>query len=103
MAIIDLGLKTNILTSLTLRKGDLYIFPHNATHDDIFGCEPDCLFVTNGPGDPKQATISTGKRIIGELPIFGICMGNQSLPSHSAATPTSSSSGTAERTNRCGK
>ena len=55
VAIIDLGLKTNILTSLTRRKGDLYIFPHNATHDDIFGCEPDCLFITNGPGDPKQA------------------------------------------------
>jgi len=79
VAILDLGLKTNIITSLTRRKGDLYIFPHNATHDEIFGCEPDCLFITNGPGDPKQAkpTIETVKKCIGELPIFGICMGNQ--------------------------
>ncbi|HSA20666.1 MAG TPA: glycoside hydrolase family 9 protein [Myxococcota bacterium] len=46
-----------MITSLTRRKGDLYIFPHNATCDDIFGCEPDCLFITNGPGDPKQAVL----------------------------------------------
>ena len=79
IAILDLGLKTNMLTSLTRRKGDLYIFPYNATHDEIFACEPDCLFITNGPGDPKKAikTIDTVKRCIGELPIFGICMGNQ--------------------------
>jgi len=79
VAIIDLGLKTNILTSLAKRNGDLYIFPHNATHDEIFACEPDCLFITNGPGDPKAATgtIETVRRCIGELPIFGICMGNQ--------------------------
>ena len=79
VAIIDLGLKTNILTSLTRRKGDLYVFPHDAAPEDIFGCEPDCLFITNGPGDPKVATktIATVKKCIGELPIFGICMGNQ--------------------------
>lgn len=79
IAIIDLGLKTNILTSFTRRKGDLYIFPHNATPEDIFACEPDCLFITNGPGDPQKATatIATVKKCIGELPIFGICMGNQ--------------------------
>jgi carbamoyl-phosphate synthase small subunit len=79
VAILDLGLKTNIITSLTRRKGDLYIFPYNATHDDIFSCEPDCLFITNGPGDPKKATpaIDTVKKCIGDIPVFGICMGNQ--------------------------
>jgi len=79
VAIIDLGLKTNMITSLSRRKGDLYIFPYNAVPEDIFTIEPDCLFITNGPGDPKKAvqTIDTVKKCIGELPIFGICMGNQ--------------------------
>ncbi len=79
VAIIDLGLKTNMLTSLSKRKGDMYIFPYNAVPEDIFNIEPDCLFITNGPGDPKRATrtIDTVKKCIGELPIFGICMGNQ--------------------------
>jgi carbamoyl-phosphate synthase small subunit len=79
VAIIDMGLKTNMLTSLSRRKGDLYIFPYDATPDDLFSVEPDCLFITNGPGDPKTAgpTISTVKKCFGELPIFGICMGNQ--------------------------
>ncbi len=79
VAIIDMGLKTNMLTSLSRRRGDLYIFPYNAGPEEIFSVEPDCLFITNGPGDPKMATgtIATVKKCIGELPIFGICMGNQ--------------------------
>jgi carbamoyl-phosphate synthase small subunit len=68
-----------MLASLSHRNGDLYVFPYNATSEDILSIKPDCLFITNGPGDPKTAspTINTVKRIIGELPIFGICMGNQ--------------------------
>jgi carbamoyl-phosphate synthase small subunit len=79
IAIIDLGLKKNMIRSLSVRNGDLYIFPYNVKPDAIFSCEPDCLFITNGPGDPKtaQQTITTVKKCIGELPIFGICMGNQ--------------------------
>jgi carbamoyl-phosphate synthase small subunit len=79
IAILDLGLKTNMLSSLSRRNGDLYVFPHNVQPRDIFTIEPDCLFITNGPGDPKTArlTIATVKKCIGELPIFGICMGNQ--------------------------
>ncbi len=79
VAILDLGLKTNMLSSLSRRNGDLYVFPHNAQPRDIFSIEPDCLFITNGPGDPKTArlTIATVKKCTGELPIFGICMGNQ--------------------------
>ena len=79
IAIIDLGLKTSMITSLSRRNGDLYIFPYNVVPDDIFAIEPDCLFITNGPGDPKTATttIQIVKECIGQLPIFGICMGNQ--------------------------
>jgi carbamoyl-phosphate synthase small subunit len=79
IAIIDLGLKINMVRSLSARGGDLYIFPYNAQHKEILAVEPDCLFITNGPGDPKTAkkTIATTKKCIGTLPVFGICMGNQ--------------------------
>ena len=79
IAVIDLGIKKNMLTSLSKRNGDLYVFPYNATADQVRACKPDALFVSNGPGDPKQApdAIRCIQDLLGELPIFGICMGNQ--------------------------
>ena len=78
VAIIDLGLKTNILTSLSARKGDLYIFPYNATLKISSGANPTASSspTVRGSKDGKP-TIATVKKCIGELPIFGICMGNQ--------------------------
>jgi carbamoyl-phosphate synthase small subunit len=79
IAVIDLGIKKNMITSLMKRGGDLYIFPYNATSDQVLACKPHALFVSNGPGDPKQATdaIRCVRELLGQLPIFGICMGNQ--------------------------
>jgi carbamoyl-phosphate synthase small subunit len=79
IAIIDLGVKKNILISLSKRKGDLYVFPHDADSDQVIACKPDALFITNGPGDPKQAhqAIKCIQDLLGQLPVFGICMGNQ--------------------------
>lgn len=79
IAIIDLGIKKNMVVSLSRRGGDLHIFPHNVTSKKILACKPDALFISNGPGDPKQAksAIRCVKDLLGELPIFGICMGNQ--------------------------
>jgi carbamoyl-phosphate synthase small subunit len=79
IAVIDLGIKKNQLTSLSKRNGDLYVFPHDATSQQVLACIPDALFVSNGPGDPKQArqSIRCIRELLGRLPIFGICMGNQ--------------------------
>jgi carbamoyl-phosphate synthase small subunit len=79
IAIIDLGIKKNMITSLSRRKGDLFIFPHNASADIIRDVKPDAVFISNGPGDPKRAeqAIRTIKDLLGEIPVFGICMGNQ--------------------------
>ena len=79
IAVLDLGIKKNMRESLVRRGYDVYVFPHNATPDDIGTIDPDGLFISNGPGDPLQATqaIKTVKAFIGEIPIFGICMGNQ--------------------------
>jgi carbamoyl-phosphate synthase small subunit len=79
VAVIDLGIKKNQLTSLSKRNGDLYVFPHDATSQQVLACSPHALFVSNGPGDPKQATQSIRciRDLLGRLPVFGICMGNQ--------------------------
>jgi carbamoyl-phosphate synthase small subunit len=79
IAVLDLGIKKNMIESLSRRKGDLYIFPYNATADEILSCKPDALLISNGPGDPKQAVdaIRCVRNLLGQLPIFGICMGIQ--------------------------
>lgn len=79
IAVLDLGIKKNMLLSLSKRGGDIYVFPHNATSDEVRAVKPDCLFISNGPGDPKTATdaITCVRDMIGTLPVFGICMGNQ--------------------------
>jgi len=79
IAVMDLGIKKNMLESLKKRGGDLHVFPYNAKADQVLACKPDALFISNGPGDPKQATdaIRCAKELIGEMPVFGICMGNQ--------------------------
>jgi carbamoyl-phosphate synthase small subunit len=79
IAVIDLGIKKNMITSLAKRQGDLHVFPYNARSDQVLACKPDALFISNGPGDPNQApdAIRCIKDLLGQLPIFGICMGNQ--------------------------
>ncbi|HDR72581.1 MAG TPA: carbamoyl-phosphate synthase small subunit [Methanoculleus sp.] len=79
IAVIDLGIKKNMILSLRRRGADLYVFPHDARHDEIEACKPQALFLTNGPGDPRnaRAAIDCIKRYLGRIPIFGICMGNQ--------------------------
>jgi carbamoyl-phosphate synthase small subunit len=79
IAVIDLGIKKNMITSLSKRHGDLYVFPYDTNADQVLACKPDALFISNGPGDPKQATdaIRCIQDLLGQLPIFGICMGNQ--------------------------
>lgn len=79
IAVIDLGIKKNMIISLAKRGGDLYVFPHDVTPEQILSCKPDALFISNGPGDPKQAVdaIRCIRELLGQLPIFGICMGNQ--------------------------
>jgi carbamoyl-phosphate synthase small subunit len=79
IAVIDLGIKKNMLVSLRNRDADIFVYPCNATHREIQACEPQALLITNGPGDPETAkdAIRTVQEFVGELPIFGICMGNQ--------------------------
>ena len=82
VAVLDFGVKKNILNSLLKRNCRLTIFPYGTDAEEILASNPDGILLTNGPGDPEEAVeaIEEVKKIIGcGLPIFGICMGHQIL------------------------
>ena len=81
IAIIDFGIKENILRSFKQRNCKLTIFPANAKSEEILKVNPDLVFLSNGPGDPEdlQEVIKMLKEIIGKKPIVGICLGHQLL------------------------
>lgn len=79
VAVIDLGIKKNMVVSLFRRGAQMGIFPHDTPADVIEAWNPDALFISNGPGDPVRATgaVRCISNLIGTMPIYGICMGNQ--------------------------
>lgn len=79
VVLIDMGMKNSITTSLLQRGIDITVVPANTTSSMIESFEPDLLFVSNGPGDPKHAktTVDSVKNLAGTLPIVGICLGHQ--------------------------
>jgi len=79
IAVLDLGIKRNILKSLSCRGFDITVLPAHADISQIEATSPQALFVSNGPGDPERATqaISAVRRYVGEIPVFGICLGHQ--------------------------
>lgn len=81
VAVLDFGVKQNILRNLKIRGCDITVFPYNSSFEDILSINPDGVLLSNGPGDPKCAVeaIDTVKKLIGKIPIFGICMGHQVL------------------------
>jgi carbamoyl-phosphate synthase small subunit len=78
---IDLGIKRDILTNLTVRGFDVVVVPYATPQSRVLELEPDGVFVSNGPGDPKplEATTETLRGLIGKVPVFGICLGHQVL------------------------
>lgn len=77
--LIDCGVKYNIIRNLLQRDTTVIVVPWN---HDISNEEYDGLFISNGPGDPKQCimTIDNLKKAIrNDIPIYGICLGNQLL------------------------
>ena len=81
VAVLDFGLKRNIIRSLEKRGCAVTVFPARTSPDEILSGGFDGLMLTNGPGDPKdnEEVIENLKKLIGKLPIFGICLGHQLL------------------------
>ena len=76
---VDCGIKTNILRLLANRACRVTVVPASATAADILALGPDGLFLSNGPGDPDGPVylVDMVRQLIGSLPIFGICLGQQ--------------------------
>ncbi|MCS6818995.1 MAG: glutamine-hydrolyzing carbamoyl-phosphate synthase small subunit, partial [Chitinophagales bacterium] len=82
VAVLDCGVKANILRCLAERDVFMKVFPVSATAADLLDWKPDGVFVSNGPGDPAAMpeTINTVRQIqMSGIPIFGICLGHQLL------------------------
>jgi carbamoyl-phosphate synthase small subunit len=79
VALVDCGAKGSIVASLLDRSATIHALPYDATPADVEAVDPDVLFVSNGPGDPVnfEAAESLVDAFLGELPIAGICLGQQ--------------------------
>jgi carbamoyl-phosphate synthase large subunit len=81
IAVVDYGVKANILRSLRHRGCRVVMLPHTATWEDVQAIGPDGLLLANGPGDPGvlEGPVELCRQAIGRLPLFGICLGHQIL------------------------
>jgi carbamoyl-phosphate synthase large subunit len=81
IAVVDYGVKSNILRSLRERGCRVVVLPHTATWETVEALEPDGLLLANGPGDPAVLTgpVQLCRSAIGRIPILGICLGHQIL------------------------
>jgi carbamoyl-phosphate synthase small subunit len=80
--LIDCGAKENIVRCLVKRNLRIVRVPADIDYDKIMEHSPSGVVISNGPGDPKRCTktIETVKKVVeGEIPTFGICLGNQIL------------------------
>ncbi len=79
VALLDYGAKHHIVESLQERGCRVMVLPHDSTAEDVLTLEPDGLMLSNGPGDPKENVfeIQQLKKLMGKLPVFGICLGHQ--------------------------
>jgi len=81
IALIDTGVKGSITASLRARGARLQVHPCTTTSDAVTAGSPDALMLVNGPGDPAALDylVDEVRRLVGSLPIFGICLGHQLL------------------------
>lgn len=80
VAALDLGIKGATPRLMSERGIEVHIFPFNASLDELLECQPDGIFLSNGPGDPStmRSTVELVREVLGRaIPLFGICFGHQ--------------------------
>jgi len=78
---IDFGMKWNISRHLCDMGCRVSVVPGTMSADEILAMQPDGIFLSNGPGDPRPLdyAIETIRNLLGKQPMFGICLGQQLL------------------------
>ena len=81
VAALDYGVKGSIYRELRSRGASVLAMPGSATADEVLTSEPEGIFLSNGPGDPAalKDAVHTLSLLLGEVPVFGICLGHQLL------------------------
>ena len=82
VAVLDFGIKRNILRKLAQRSCKVTVIPAQTSSDEIIALRPDGVLLSNGPGDPEPCdyAIATIRKLLEKkIPIFGICLGHQLL------------------------
>ena len=78
---IDFGIKKSILNRLVSHGCEILVLPSRSSLEDVLSTKPDGIFFSNGPGDPSSVIegIDLARSLIelGEIPMFGICLGHQ--------------------------
>ena len=79
VVVYDFGIKQNILRLLVDSHCDVQIVPARTTAEDVLAMKPDGVFLSNGPGDPEPVAygVENIRKLLGRVPIFGICLGHQ--------------------------
>ena len=79
VALLDYGAKQNIIRSLQRRGCRVTVWPADTKAETILQSDPDGVMLSNGPGDPKEnvSCIEEIKKLLGQKPVFGICLGHQ--------------------------
>ena len=81
VVVYDFGVKQGILQSLSERYREVIVVPATTTASSVLEMKPDCVLLSNGPGDPEPITyaIDEIRKLAGKVPLYGICLGHQLL------------------------
>ena len=79
VSLLDYGAKRNIVRELQKRGCTVTVLPASTSAEEILAAGPDGVMLSNGPGDPAENTyqIEQIRKLLGKVPMFGICLGHQ--------------------------
>lgn len=81
VAVYDFGVKHNILRRLAEYGAQVTVVPAKTSADEVLALDPDGVFLSNGPADPSAVGYAAEniRRLLGKVPLAGICLGHQLL------------------------
>ena len=81
VTLVDYGTKRNIIRELQARGCEVTVVPADTSAEAVLAGNPDGVMLSNGPGDPAENTacVAEIKKLLGKVPLFGLCLGHQML------------------------